>query len=108
VTLQVTLPAGATSITATTKASGGDVARLDALMIEPLVSRYVLGGDGHATAVLRSASRVTESTTVVLPGTGTARTYAYDGSGRLVAQGSSRASTVPVTVKAGGFTIVRR
>jgi hypothetical protein len=108
VTLQVTLPAGATSITATTKASGGDVARLDALMIEPLVSRYVLGGDGHATAVLRSASLATESTVVVLPGSGRARIYAYNGNGQLTSQGSSRAATVPVTVRAGGFTIVRR
>jgi hypothetical protein len=108
VTLQVTLPAGATSITATTKARGGDIARLDALMIEPLVSRYVLGDDGHATAVLRSASRATESTSVVAAGTGTARVYAYDGSGRLVSQGSSNASMVRVTVMAGGFTVVRR
>ena len=108
VTLPVTLPAGATSITATTTASGDDVARLDALMIEPLVSRYVLGGDGHATAVLRSASLVTESNAVVLPGTGIARAYSYDGSGRLVSQGSVNASTVPVTVTAGGFTVVRR
>jgi len=108
VTLQVTLPAGATTITATTKASGGDVARLDALMIEPLVSRYVLGGDGHATAVLRSASRATESTVVALAGSGTARIYAYNGSGQLVSQGSSRATRVPVTVIPGGFTVARR
>ena len=108
VTLQVTLPAGATSITATTKASGGDTARVDALMLEPLVSRYVLGGDVHGTAVLRSASRVTEHATVAIPGTGTARIYAYNGSGRLVAQASSSAGTVPVDVPAGGFTIVRR
>jgi YD repeat-containing protein len=51
---------------------------------------------------------VTERTTVDLPGSGTARTYAYDGRGRLVIQGSSSASTVPVTVTAGGFTVVRR
>jgi len=113
VTLQVTLPAGATSITATTRAGGGDTARLDAVMIEPLVSRYVLAGDaggagGHASAVLRSASRVTESATVTLPGTGIARIYAYDGTGHLVTLGSSQASTVPVTVRAGGFTILRR
>jgi hypothetical protein len=108
VTLQVTVPAGATNITATTTASGGDTARLDALMIEPLVSRYVLAGDGHATAVLRSASRGTEKTTVALPGTGTARIYAYNSAGQLMSQGSSEASTVPVTVRAGGFTIVRR
>jgi hypothetical protein len=108
----VTLPAGATSITATTKASGGDTARLDALMVEPLVSRYVLGGDvlgaGHASAVLRSASRVTESATVSLPGTGTARVFVYDRTGHLVSLGSSDASTVLVSVNAGGFTILRR
>ena len=108
VTLQVSLPAGATSITATTRASGADIARLDAVMLEPLVSRYVLGGGGHASAVLSSASRVTESTTVALPGTGTARIYVYDGTGHLVALSSSKASTVPVTVQAGGFTILRR
>jgi hypothetical protein len=108
VTLQVTLPAGATSITATTTASGGDTARLDSVMIEPLVSRYVLGGGDHGTAVLRSASLSAEHADVVLPGIGTARTYAYDGTGHLVSQGSSNASTVPVTVRAGGFTIIRR
>jgi len=108
VTLQVTLPAGAIQITATTTASGDDTARLDAVMIEPLVSRYVLGGGDHGTAVLRSASRATENTTVALPGVGTALVCAYDGVGRLVSQGSSNASSVPVTVLAGGFTIVRR
>jgi hypothetical protein len=78
------------------------------LLIEPLVSRLVLGGAGHGTAVLRSASRATENTTVALPGTGAARFSAYDGTGHLVSQGSTNASTVPVTVRAGGFTIVRR
>ncbi len=114
VTLQVTLPAGTTSIIATTRASDGDTARLDALMLEPLVSRYVLGSDdnvdggGHGTAVLRSASLRSEQTTVAIPGSGTARVYVYDSTGRLVAQSSSRADAVPVDVKAGGFTIVRR
>ena len=81
---------------------------LDAVMIEPLVSRYVLGGGGHGTAVLRSASRTTEDTTVALPGTGRAQVQAYDGTGRLVGEWSSSALTVPVEVAAGGFTIVRR
>jgi len=108
VTLQVTLPAGATSITATTKASNGDTARLDAVMVEPLVSRYVLGGGDHGSAVLRSASVRTEHTDVTLPGTGTARVWVYNGTGRLVAQSSSVLGTVPVEVAAGGFTIVRR
>ena len=31
-------------------------ARLDAVMVQPLVSRLVLGGDGHGTALLRSAA----------------------------------------------------
>ena len=107
-TLEVTVPAGATSITATTAASGGDTARLDAVMLEPLVSSYVLGGDHHASAVLRSASRVTESTTVALPGNGPAQIYGYDGTGHLVTHGSSKSSAVSVTVQAGGFTILRR
>jgi hypothetical protein len=107
-TLQVTLPAGATEVTATTSARGGDTAVLDAVMVEPLVSRYVLGGGGHGTAVLRSASRGTEDTTVALPGSGRAQVQAYDGTGRLVGEGSSSALTVPVEVAAGGFTIVRR
>jgi hypothetical protein len=106
--LEVTLPAGATSVSATTTASGGDTARLDSVMIEPLVSRYVLGGGDHGTAVLRSASRTTEHADVVVPGIGKARIYAYDDDGHLVSQGSSTASTVPVSVRAGGFTIVRR
>ena len=108
VTLQVTLPAGATQITATTEARGGDIAILDAVMIEPLVSRYVLGSGSHGTAVLRSASRTTEDTTVALPGTGPARVQEYDGTGRLVGEWSSSARRVPVDVPPGGFTIVRR
>ena len=59
VTLDGTLPGiRRTTVTATTKATGGDTARLDALMVQPLVSRLVLGGDGHGTALLRSAAHV--------------------------------------------------
>jgi hypothetical protein len=108
VTLPVTLPAGATTVTATTQASDADTAILDAVMLEPLVSSYVLGGGDHGTALLRSASQVTEHTTVVLPGGGLARIYAYDGTGHLVGESSSSAGTLPVTVAAGGFTIARR
>lgn len=108
VTLPATLPAGATVITATTKTNGKDTAALDAVMIEPLVSRYVLGGDGHGTALLRSASLATEHVTVVVPGKGRARVSMYDDTGRLVSQRSTDASAVPVDVRAAGFTIVRR
>jgi hypothetical protein len=109
VTLPVTLPAGQTTVTATTVSTRGDEARLDALMVEPLVSRLVLGGDRRGSALLRSAATTPLSTTVAVPGTGPATVEVYDGSGRLVrARTSKGAGAVPVTVVAGGFTIVRR
>ena len=52
-------------------------------MVEPLVSRLVLGGDGHGTAMLRSAATTDQQTTVTVPGTGPARVEVYDGRGRL-------------------------
>ena len=105
VTLGTAVPAGATTLTATT--SGG-TARVDAVMVQPLVSRLVLGGDGHGTALLRSAATSTSRTTVAVPGTGTAHVWSYDGEGRLLDESTSTASGVPVTVAAGGVTIVRR
>ena len=48
VTLPVTLPAGATRLTATTATTAGDPAALDALMLEPLVSRLVLAATATA------------------------------------------------------------
>jgi hypothetical protein len=98
VTLQAALPAGAAIITATTTA-----------MIEPLVSRYVLGGGGHGSALLRGASRITENTTVASPAKGAAVIDAHNGSGHLaLGKEASNATTVPVAVRAEGFTIVRR
>jgi hypothetical protein len=109
VTLPVTLPPGQQVVTATTTATGGDEARLDALMVEPLVSRLVLGGDGHGTALLRSAFTTDQQAKVAVPGSGPARLEVYDGRGRLVRASTSKASgDVPVSVVAGGFTIVRR
>ncbi len=109
VTLPVTLPPGQQVVTATTTATGGDEARLDALMVEPLVSRLVLGGDGHGTALLRSAATTDQRAKVAVPGSGPARIEVYDGRGRLVRASTSKASgEVPVSVVAGGFTVVRR
>jgi len=107
-TLPVTLPAGATRLSATTATGDGDPAALDAVMLEPLVSRLVLAGDGHGTALLRSASTTTERTQVRVAGSGPARVQTFDGSGRLVASSVSTAQTVTVTVPAGGFALVRR
>ena len=55
VTLPGTLTKRATVLRVATSSTGGDEARLDAVMLEPLVSRFVLSGDGHSTALLRSA-----------------------------------------------------
>ena len=109
VTLPGTLPPGQQVVTATTTATAGEDARLDALMVEPLVSRLVLGGDGHGTALLRSAATTDQQTKVSVPGSGPARVEVYDGRGRLVRASTSKASgEIPVSVVAGGFTIVRR
>jgi hypothetical protein len=106
VTMSRTLPAAAAAVSAT--AGSGDPAALDAVLLEPLVSRLVLGGDGSGTALLRSASTTPERTRVQVPGSGTARIATYDGRGQLVNRSSSTGRIVRVTVPAGGFALVRR
>ncbi|MGH3330175.1 MAG: hypothetical protein ACRDPJ_02615 [Nocardioidaceae bacterium] len=108
VTLPTALPADATRLAAHTEHAGDTPARLDAVMLEPLVSRLVLGGDGHGTALLSSASGRVEHTQVRVAGSGAARIETYDGQGRLVDAQASLARSVPVAVPAGGFAIVRR
>ncbi len=108
VTLPRTLPARATRLSATTVTGDGDPAALDAVMLEPLVSRLVLSGDGHGTALLRSASTSAERARVRVGGTGRARVRTYDGQGRPVSTSVTRARTVTVRVPAGGFALVRR
>ncbi len=104
-TLPTTLGAGTTRVTATTS---GDETRLDALMVQPLVTRLVLGGDGHGTALLRSAATTTRQQRVAVPGSGTADVRSYDGHGVLVGHKRIAARSVPVSVAPGGFTLVRR
>ena len=108
VTLDGKLPESVTTVTATTKATGGDTARLDALMVQPMVSRMVLGGDGHGTALLRSSATSGTRMSVAVPGSGKAEISSYDGRGRLLSRTSSTAAVVPVNVAAGGVTLVRR
>ncbi|MGH8892998.1 MAG: hypothetical protein ACRDWY_06775 [Actinomycetes bacterium] len=107
-TLQSELGAGPGALEATTRADGDDRALLDSVMLEPLVSRYVLGGDGHGTALLRSAAGTAQRTTVQVPGAGPATVEVYDGAGRLRSRTVVTASVVPVSVLAGGYTIARR
>jgi hypothetical protein len=108
VTISRTLPAAAASLSATTATDAGDPAVLDAVMLEPLVSRLVLSGDGHGTVLLRSASATAERTRVWVPGSGTARVSAYDGRGDLVSTSVGTGRSVRVTLPAGGFALARR
>jgi hypothetical protein len=109
VTLPVTLPAGQTTVTATTISTRGDEARLDGLMVEPLVSRLVLAGSDHGTALLRSAAATDQQATVSVVGQAPAKVEVYDGIGRRVSLSLVKApGAVQVNVVAGGFTIVRR
>ncbi|MCW2848514.1 MAG: hypothetical protein JWR90_2488 [Marmoricola sp.] len=108
VTLGATLPGSVRSLTATTTARGRDTARLDAVMVQPLLSRLVLGSDGHGTALLRSSATVAARATVAVPGTGRADIRSYDGRGHLLRHTTSTAHVVPVRVAPGGVTLVRR
>jgi hypothetical protein len=108
VTLARTIAPDTSVLRMASSSTGGDEARVDAVMLEPLVSRYVLSGDGHATALLRSADSKVAHTVVRLPGLGRATVEVYDGTARLLSRSTTSARTVPVTVAPGGFTIVTR
>ncbi len=109
-TLRRVLPAGSTQVVATGRSGGS--ARLDALVLEPLVSRLVLvsgrTGDRHGTVLLRSASRRAEQRTVRVPGEGRTRVETFDGLGRLVSSRLTTAAPVRVEVQAGGFAVLQR
>ncbi|MFI5911669.1 hypothetical protein [Dactylosporangium sp. NPDC051541] len=105
VTLDGELPAGRTDLVAT--ASGG-AAVLDAVLLEPLVSRYVIDGGGHATVLLRSAARTAQTVTVAVPGSGPAVLETYDDTGIRRRRDTASGSTVRALVLPGGFTVVRR
>jgi hypothetical protein len=107
VTLRGALPAGATRLSASTSSAGDTPARLDAVMIEPVVSQLVLAGH-HGIAVLRSASDRVERRVVRVPGEGAARISSYDGMGRLLATHKSHRSQTVVRVVPGGFSVVVR
>ena len=94
-------------MTATTT---GDETRLDALMVQPLVTTLVLGGAGHGTALLPPRlPRTTQRTRVDVPGAGRATVRSYDGHGRLLSTRSTAgAFSVRVHIVPGGFTLVRR
>jgi hypothetical protein len=108
VTIPRTLRAAATALSATTRTDAGDPAVLDAVMLEPLVSRLVLSGDGHGTTLVRSAATTAKRIRVGVPGSGTARVSTYDRRGELVSTSAGTGRSVRVTLPAGGFALARR
>jgi hypothetical protein len=94
VTLAGELPAGASEVSATVR--GGD-AVIDAILLEPLVSRYTIAGGGHTTTLLRSAARTPH--TVPIGDAATIETYDADGVLRARTR-ATRAVVLP-----GGFTV---
>jgi hypothetical protein len=78
-------------------------------MVEPLVSRLVLAGSNHGTALLRSAATTDQQATVTVVGKAPAKVEVYDGTGHRVGLSLVKApGAVQTRVVAGGFTIVRR
>lgn len=108
VTLQRELPAGATEVTATVRGRPTTPARVDALLLKPMVSRLVLDGPGQGVALLHSADRRRTDVSVDLPGDGAAVVRSYDSSGRLREETTVYGTTVSARVLAEGFTVVTR
>jgi hypothetical protein len=107
--LPVTLPNTLGAATRTVRAATtGDETRLDALMVQPLVTRVVLSGRRHGTALLRSAATTAQRVQVRVPGAGTAQVWSYDGRGVLQRHTTGSGRSVRVTIVPGGFALVRR
>ncbi|MFE9693290.1 hypothetical protein [Micromonospora sp. NPDC005806] len=106
VTLPGELAADATELTA--EATTGSSATVDAVMLEPLVSRLTLAGGGQRTTLLRSAARTPRTAEVAAGGTGPATVEVYDSAGVLRSRRTDPAAMLRVTVLPGGFTLVRR
>jgi hypothetical protein len=104
VTLSGELPPGRTDLVAI--ATGGE-AVVDAVMLEPLVSRYVIGAAGKTTALLRSAARTPQTVSVTGTVPGVAVVETYDAAGELRARVAASGRTIRATVLPGGFTVVR-
>jgi hypothetical protein len=102
--LPVTLPSPLSSPDLVATASGGE-ALVDAVMLEPLVSRYTIGAGSHTTTLLRSAATTARTASVGVPGKATIEVYDTKGvrRGRTTAAGP----TVRAPILPGGFTVVR-
>lgn len=109
-TLPRILPGEAGRLTVSVQGPDRTDARVDAVVLQPLVEHLVLSGDGgrHGRALLRSFADDRRTATVTVPGDYPATIEAYDATGRLVERGRATETEVQAPVAPGGFTVVRR
>lgn len=101
-----TLPAAATTVSATTSAGTGAI---DALLVMPVVATLTASGDGGSVAVLTSKSGRSEQRTVTLPGAGQATASVYSSDGIQIGRPQQTAAgAVTVRIPPGGFAVVTR
>ncbi len=105
-TLRRELDAGATEVTAATSRRGSEAARVDALLLKPLVSRLVTDGPDGGTVLLHSAAEQARAIDVDVPGDGSVAVEVHDATGRLVGRTSAGPGVVTVDVLPSGFTVV--
>lgn len=98
-TLPVTAPAGATSVTATVHGN----ARLDAVLVQPVVSHLGLTGTGRLDVYVNGTSSTVPQH---LNATGPVLATRYDGAGRQVGAPIPLNGNGTITVVGGGFTTV--
>ena len=109
VTLPKTLGAGTSRrVTLTASAPTGQQVGIDAVMVQPLLSTYVLGSADGGVALVSSASTSGEHASVVVPSRGRVRIEQFDGRGNLLRTSSGTGDTISFDVVAAGFTIVTR
>ena len=101
------LPAGDTRLRTTAQRGSGS-AKLDSLLLRPVVSQLVLEVAGGSRALLQNADRKDRMVEVNLPGSGPASVLVYDERGRLVGHRTKTGATIDVRVAGHGFAVLRR
>ena len=82
----------------------GRPARLDALLVQPEIERFLLSGSSANQGLLRSWAEVRRTEQVSLGTSGAVTAYAYDARGRLVRKVTGADGKVEAPVEPGGFT----
>jgi len=81
---------------------------VDALLVQPLVERLVLDGAGGGTALVRSFAADDVTTTVELPGAGTAVVEVYGRLGHLKSSTTTTDPSFEVIIPRRGFALATR